>query len=108
MIDETRNVHIKDFAGLKSKLYAFMIKDIHESNKTKGINKNNVDDELKFKDYKSVQFKRLYMRHEMNRIRSIIQNCTELIKFLSPLTMTKKHTLQVASGRKSLFHKSTR
>ena len=54
MIDETRNVHIKDFAGLKSKLYAFMIKDIHESNKTKGINKNNVDDELKFKDYKSV------------------------------------------------------
>lgn len=38
----------------------------------------------------------------------IIKNCTELIKFLSPLTMIKKHTLQVASGRKSLFHKSTR
>lgn len=54
MIDETRGVHIKDFVGLKSKLYTFMIKDIHESNKTKGINKNNVDDELKFKDYKNV------------------------------------------------------
>ena len=54
MKNEKRGVHIKGFLGLKSKLYTFMIKDIHESNKTKGINKNNVDDELKFKDYKNV------------------------------------------------------
>lgn len=54
MKDETRGLYIKDSVGLKSKLYTFMIKDIHESNKTKSINKNNVDEELKFKDYKNV------------------------------------------------------
>ena len=54
MKNETRGVHIKGFLGLKSKLYTFMIKDIHESNKTKSITKNNLDEELKFKDYKNV------------------------------------------------------
>lgn len=54
MKNETRCVHIKGFLGLESKLYTFMIKDIHESNKTKSINKNNDDEELKFKDYKNV------------------------------------------------------
>ena len=36
--------------------------------KQKKINKNVVDDELKYEDYKNVLFNRSYMRHEMNRI----------------------------------------
>ena len=39
------------------------------TNLKKGINKN-VDDELKYEDYKNVLFNRPCMRHEMNRIQS--------------------------------------
>ena len=44
----------KRFFRVKSKIYIFIIKGNHESSKAKGINKNNVDDELKAKDYKNV------------------------------------------------------
>ena len=41
---------------------------------TKGINKDIVDDELRYEDYKNVLFNRSYMRHEMNRIQSKAHN----------------------------------
>ena len=40
---------IKGFAGLKSKMYTFITEDSHESQKAKGINKNVVNNELKYK-----------------------------------------------------------
>ena len=40
MRDETCDVIINDFAGLKSKKYTFITEDNHESKKTKRINKN--------------------------------------------------------------------
>ena len=53
MKHETCGVSIKDFVGLKSKMYAFISEDNHESKKVKGIDKNVVNDELKYEDYKN-------------------------------------------------------
>ena len=51
MKDETCDVPIKGFVGLRSKLYTFITEDTRESKKAKTINKNAVDDELKYEDY---------------------------------------------------------
>ena len=68
MRDETCSVAIKGFAGLKSKIYTLITEEKHESKKAKDINKNVIDDELKYEDYKNVLFNKSYMRNEMNRI----------------------------------------
>ena len=54
--------------GYKSEMYFFIIKDIHESKKTRDINQNVVPSELKYLDCKYILFNRSYMRHEMYRI----------------------------------------
>ena len=59
---------MKRFVGLRSKMYTFIKEGNHESEKAKGINKNAVDDELKYEDYKNVLFNRSYIRHKTNRI----------------------------------------
>ena len=56
MKEKASGVPIEGFKRLKSKV--------------KGINKNFVDDELKYEDYKNIFFNRSYMKHEMNRIQS--------------------------------------
>ena len=50
-------------------MYKF-IKEDHNESKKADINKNVVDDELKYKDCKNVLFNRSYMRHEMIRIQN--------------------------------------
>ena len=70
MKDETCDVPIKAFVGLKSKMYTFVTEENHESKKVKGINGNVVDDELKYEDYISNLLDGSYMRHEMNRIQN--------------------------------------
>ena len=47
---------IKDFVGLKSKMYTFITESNHESKKAKDLNENVVDDYLKHEDYKNVLF----------------------------------------------------
>ena len=61
---------IKGFLRLKTKLYTVITKDNRESKKEEGINKNVVDDELKYEDYKNYLLNKSYMRHEINRIQS--------------------------------------
>ena len=39
MKDETAGVAIKEFLGLKPKMYSFLVDDISECNKAKGVNK---------------------------------------------------------------------
>ena len=68
--DETCSVPIKGFVGLKSKIYAFITKDKYESKKVKCINKNVLDNELKYENYKNALLGRSYMRHEINKIQS--------------------------------------
>ena len=70
MKDETCGVFIKNFIGLKAKMCTSITEDNHESKKAEGINKNVVDDELKYEDCKNILFNRSYMKHAMNRIQS--------------------------------------
>ena len=60
----------KSNVGLKPNMCTFITEDNYESKKAKSINKNNVNDELNYEDYKIALFNRSYMRHEMNRIQS--------------------------------------
>ena len=83
MKDETCGVPIKMFVESKAKMYSFTT-DIkydpkkilkkhvgyYKCNKAQGVNKNVVDDEIKFKACKNGLFNGLHMRHEMNRIQS--------------------------------------
>ena len=56
MKDEISVVPLESCVGLKFQLYSFITEDKHKSKKAKGINKNIVDDELKYKDYKITCF----------------------------------------------------
>ena len=72
-------------------------------------NKNVVDHELKYKDYKNVLFNRSYMRHEMNRIQSKDHNigsCRNNKISLSSYD-DKKYILKDGYSRLSHIHKST-
>ena len=54
MEDETGDMPIKAFLGLKSEMYSFITEHNHQSKRAKDINKNVVADELKYEDYKIV------------------------------------------------------
>ena len=69
MKHETSHLSIK-----KPKMYTSITKDNQESTKIKSVNKNVVDNELKYEDCKNVLFNWLYMRYEINRIQSKIHN----------------------------------
>ena len=51
MKDETCDVSIKVFVGLKSKMYTYVAEDMFK--RTKGVSNKDVDDELKLEDYKN-------------------------------------------------------
>ena len=48
----------------------FITDENDESKKSKSINKDFCDDELKYRDYKSAFFNRSYVIHKMNQIQS--------------------------------------
>ena len=58
MKDETYGVLLKHFVGLKSKMYIFITEYNKQSKKAKSINKNDVNEKLKYENYKTVLFNR--------------------------------------------------
>ena len=52
--DETVVVAIKDFVGLKPKMYSFLVDDNSEHDNEKGVNKNVVE-RLIHSEYKNVE-----------------------------------------------------
>ena len=70
MKDETCDMPINFFVGLKAKVYTYITEDDHECKKAIGINRNVVDDELKYEAYKNILSNGSYMRYEMNGIQS--------------------------------------
>ena len=68
MKDETCRMPKERFAVLKAKVHTFITEYNHVSKKAKCINRNAVDNELKYEYYKNILFKRPYMRHKMNTI----------------------------------------
>ena len=99
----------KGFAGLKSKMYSFVTEEIIDLKKQKYINKNVVDDKLKYQDYKNVFFNKSYMRHEMDRIQDKEHNIGSVrINNIYLFYDDKKYIIEGGYSRLSHFHKSTR
>ena len=65
MKTETTGAAIKEFVGLKPKMYSFLVDDNNEHKKAKGV-KNNVV--ATHNEYKDVLLINKCIRHSINRI----------------------------------------
>ena len=68
MKDETGGVAIKEFVGLKPKMYSFLV-DNNNHKKVKGVNKNVVQT-IPHNEYKGILLNKNCLRHSMKRIQS--------------------------------------
>ena len=69
MKDETGGFVIKEFVGLKPKMYSFLVEDNSEHKKVKGVNRNVVAAKIHNK-YKDVLLNITCLKDLMNRIQS--------------------------------------
>ena len=69
MKEETRDIAIQEFLGLKPKMYLFLVEDNREHKKAKGVNRNVVA-RTSHNEYKEVLLNNECIRHSMNRIQS--------------------------------------
>ena len=67
--DEAAGKPIKEFVGLKSKMYSYLV-GAQEHKKAKGVKKNVVKNEIKHQNYLDVLNNSRIMHHQMNTIRS--------------------------------------
>ena len=67
MKDETAGFPIKEFVGLKPKMYSFLVDDSSEHKKAKDVNRNVVG-KITHNEYKDVLLNKKCLRHMMNRI----------------------------------------
>ncbi|XP_062572261.1 uncharacterized protein LOC134234224 [Saccostrea cucullata] len=72
MKDETAGYPIKEFVGLRAKMYSFIIHDGKENEvkKAKGLTKSVISKELSFEQYLDCLFSNETERHQMRSIRS--------------------------------------
>ena len=66
MKDETGGAAIKEFVGLKPKMYSFLVDNCDHK---KGVNRNVVTT-ISHNEYKDVLLNNKCLRHSMNRIQS--------------------------------------
>ena len=69
MKDETRDVAIEEFLGLKPKMYSLLVDDNSEHNKAKRVNRNFAA-KISHNEYKDVLLNNKCLRHSMNIIQS--------------------------------------
>ena len=69
MKDESRDVAIEKFVGLKPKVYSFLVDDNSEHKKAKDMNRNVVA-AITHIEYKDVLLNNKCLRHWINRIQS--------------------------------------
>ena len=69
MKDETADVAIEEFFGLKPKMYSILVDDSNEHKKAKGVNKNVVA-KISHNEYKDVLLNNKCLRHSINRIQT--------------------------------------
>ena len=67
--DKTAGVAIEEFVGLKQKIYSYLVDDISEHKKAKGINKNVIAT-ISHDEYKDVLLSLKFLTHSINRIQS--------------------------------------
>ena len=69
MKDETGDVAIEEFVGLKTKMHLFLVDNNREYKRAKGVNRNVVAT-ITHNEYKNVLLNNISLRHLMNRIES--------------------------------------
>ena len=69
MKDETAGVSIKEFVGLKPKMYSYLVNGKSEHKKAKGVSRNVPI--ISHNEYKDVMFNQKVLRNSMNRIQKI-------------------------------------
>ena len=69
MKDETDGIAIKEFDGLKPKMYTFLVDDSSEHKRANDVNKNVVET-ISHSEYKDVLLNHKCLMHSMNRIQS--------------------------------------
>ena len=69
MKDEFKGKIIREFVGLKSKIYSLITVDDKEGKKAKEVNKN-VAKNIRHKEFVNVLFNKGIIRHKMRRIQS--------------------------------------
>ena len=69
MKNETGGAAIKEFVGLKTKIYLFLVDDSREHKKAERVNKNFVAT-INHGEYKDILSIEICFRHRMNRIES--------------------------------------
>ncbi|XP_056008808.1 uncharacterized protein LOC130051232 [Ostrea edulis] len=70
MKDETAGTVVRGFAGLRPKMYSFVVNDGKEVKKAKGVSKTVVSKEIMYKQYVDCLSNGEYERHNMRSIRS--------------------------------------
>ena len=68
--DETAGVPIREFIGLKSKMYSISLDNEKNSKKAKGVKKNIIRKGISHQDYLDVLYQSKVMHHKMKTIRS--------------------------------------
>ena len=71
--DETASNMIKEFVGLRSKMYCFSVdekKELKEFKTAKGVKKYVIEKDLKLQQYKKVLFENVQLEHEFRNIKS--------------------------------------
>ena len=105
MIDETGGVGIKEYFGLKPKMYSFLVDHSSESKKVKDVNKNAVG-KVTHSEYKDVLLNKKCLRHLKKRIQSKdhrIRN-HKINKISFSCLDDKIYTLNNEYGRLALGH----
>ena len=69
MKNETGSVAIKEFPGLKPKIYSFLVDNSSEDKKEKGVNKNFAE-KITHNEQKHILLNNKCLKHSMNRIQS--------------------------------------
>ena len=60
---------MKEFVGLKPKMYSFLVDDSREHKKVKGVNKNVVET-INHSEYRDVLLNKKCLRHSINGVQS--------------------------------------
>ena len=102
MKDELNSVRIREFVGLKCKMYSLIACNDKEVNKAKGVNLN-----LRHDEYLDVLFNKKVIRHKMKRIQSNLHivGTYDINKIILGCFDDKRYVLDDGINSLAYFHK---
>ena len=102
MKDEYKGKIIREFVGLKSKLYSLISVDNEELTKAKGVNKK-----IRHKEFVDVLFNKKVIKHNMKRIQSKLRKIDtyDSCKISLSCLVDKRYVLDNGVNILAYFHK---